>query len=256
MNLDLDGRVALLTGAARGIGLAEAEALAAEGCRIVVSDRDAEAAAEAAARLAEAGHPAWSLGCDVTDEAAVAAMLEAVAAREGRLDILVNNAGVAGTLVGHAVEAMSLDHWDRMVRIHMHGTFLCTRAAIPLMRAAGFGRIVNTSSMNVAGGGRPGNANYTAAKAGIAGFTRVVAKEVGRAGLTCNCVAPGYVETDLIQTFSADMRERITAQNPIGRFCKPEEVAALVAFLCSRQAAFINGAMINLDGGRREFVWD
>ena len=256
MNLDLDGRVALLTGAARGIGFAEAEALAAEGCRIVVSDRDAEAAAEAPARLAEAGHPAWSLGCDVTDEAAVAAMLEAVAAREGRLDILVNNAGVAGTLVGHAVEAMSLDHWDRMVRIHMHGTFLCTRAAIPLMRAAGFGRIVNTSSMNVAGGGRPGNANYTAAKAGIAGFTRVVAKEVGRAGLTCNCVAPGYVETDLIKTFSADMRERITAQNPIGRFCKPEEVAALVAFLCSRQAAFINGAMINLDGGRREFVWD
>ncbi|WP_407520845.1 SDR family NAD(P)-dependent oxidoreductase [Methylobacterium oryzisoli] len=256
MNLDLAGRVALLTGAARGIGLAEAEALAAEGCRVVVSDRDAAAAAEAAERLAGAGHAAWSLGCDVTDEAAVAAMLRAVAAREGRLDILVNNAGVAGTLVGHAVETMSLDHWDTMVRIHMHGTFLCTRAAIPLMRARGFGRIVNTSSMNVAGGGRPGNANYTAAKAGIAGFTRVVAKEVGGAGLTCNCVAPGYVETDLIHTFSADMRARITAQNPIGRFCQPDEVAALVAFLCSRQAAFINGAMINLDGGRREFVWD
>lgn len=256
MNFDLAGRIALLTGAARGIGFAEAEALAQEGCAVVISDLDAKAAGEAAERLAAKGYRTWSIGCDVTDEVAVRAMLSEVHRKEGRLDILVNNAGIAGEYVGRPVEEMSLDHWDLMVRIHMHGTFMCTRGAIPLMRDGGFGRIVNTSSMNAAGGGRPGNANYTAAKAGIAGFTRVVAKEVGQYGITCNSVAPGYVETDLIKIFSPRMKEIVTGQNPLGRFCQPEEVASLVAFLCSRQAAFINGAMVNLDGGRREFAWD
>ena len=256
MNLDIEGRVALLTGAARGIGFAEAEALAGEGCRIVLSDIDGDAADAAAERLRRTGRDARSAQCDVTDPASVEALVGSVMDAEGRLDILVNNAGIAGEFVGRTVEEMSLDHWDVMVRIHMRGTFLCTRAAIPVMKSGGFGRIVNTSSMNVAGGGRPGNANYTAAKAGIAGFTRVVAKEVGPAGITCNSIAPGYVETDLIKTFSADMRSRIVDQNPVGRFCRPDEVGSLVAFLCSRQAAFINGAMINLDGGRREFVWN
>lgn len=255
MNLGLSGKVALVTGAARGIGYSEAQTLAQEGCQLVIADLDGPAAEDAASSIRASGAVARATTCDVADEASVAALFAEIAAVEGRLDILVNNAGIGGRHLGHRIEDMALESWNLMVDVHMRGTFLCTRAAIPPMRRGGFGRIVNTSSMNVFGGGRAGNANYTAAKAGIAGFTRVVAKEVGSDAITCNAVAPGYVETDLIAGFSPQMRAAIEEQNPLGRFCKPDEVASLVAFLCSTKAAFINGAIVNLDGGRREFVW-
>lgn len=256
MDLNLKDRVALITGSARGIGLAEARALAAEGVKVAICDLDAAAAAQAAADLtADFGVEARSYVCDVTDEAAVAELFATTVKVFGALHILINNAGVAGKWVGALVEDTTFENWDFMIRTHLYSTFLCTRAAIPLMRAAGFGRIVNTSSMNVVGGGRPGNANYTAAKAGIHGFTRVVAKEVGSAGITCNCLAPGYVETALIAYFTDEARNIITSQNPVGRFCQPDEVAAAAVYLCSTQAAFINGAMLNLDGGKREFHW-
>ena len=256
MDLHLRDRVALITGAARGIGLAEARALAAEGVDVAICDLDLETATQAASDLAaEFSVKSRAYACDVTDEAAVAGLFADVSADFSGLHILINNAGVAGKWVGALVEDTSFENWDFMIRTHLNSTFLCTRAAIPLMRAAGFGRIVNTSSMNVVGGGRPGNANYTAAKAGIHGFTRVVAKEVGGAGITCNCLAPGYVETALIAYFTDEARHIITSQNPVGRFCQPDEVAAAAVYLCSEQAAFINGAMLNLDGGKREFHW-
>jgi 3-oxoacyl-[acyl-carrier protein] reductase len=150
---------------------------------------------------------------------------------------------------------MSLDDWDIIVRTHLRSTFLCSKHAVLLMREQGFGRIVNTSSMNVTGGGRPGVTNYSAAKAGVIGFTRTLAKEVGGAGITVNAIAPGYVETALIAGFSAEKRAIIAGQNPLGRFCQPEEVGSLIAFLCSTQAAFINGALICMDGGKRDFFW-
>jgi 3-oxoacyl-[acyl-carrier protein] reductase len=124
-----------------------------------------------------------------------------------------------------------------------------------MMKARGFGRIVNMSSMNFTGGGRPGVAHYAAAKAGILGFTQTLAKEVGPFGITANAIAPGYVETELIAQFSEEMRERLCKQNPAGRTCRPSEVAALVSFLCSTQAGFINGELICMDGGRRDFYW-
>ena len=256
MDLGLHGRVALVTGAARGIGFAEAAALAAEGARIAVNDVDSAGAEAAAARLSEAGHAPFATPGDVSDEAGAEAIVSAAAARFGRLDIVVNNAGAGGRHLGRRTEAMAVDDWDIIVRTHLRGTFLVSRAAIPHLRRNGFGRIVNTSSMNVTGGGRPGVANYAAAKAGIAGFTRTLAKEVGADGITANAMAPGYVETDLIAGFSQAQRAVITDQNPLGRFCRPEEVGALVAFLCSVQAAFINGALVCMDGGRRDFSWN
>ncbi|MBA4790688.1 MAG: glucose 1-dehydrogenase [Rhizobiales bacterium] len=255
MDLGLEGRVALVTGAARGIGRAEALALAAEGARIVINDIDADAAAACADDLRQAGHEAAAAPGDVSDTEGAAAVVRAAGAAFGRLDILVNNAGAGGRHLGRKAEDLDVDDFDIIVRTHLRSTFLCSKHAVPLMRAGGFGRIVNTSSMNVTGGGRPGVTNYSAAKAGVLGYTRTMAKEVGSEGITVNAIAPGYVATDFIATFSPEKRAVITGQNPIGRFCQPEEVGALVAFLCSTQAAFINGALICMDGGKRDFHW-
>jgi 3-oxoacyl-[acyl-carrier protein] reductase len=255
MDLGLTGKAALVTGAARGIGKAEAMALAAEGCAIAINDIDRDAAEATAADLRVCGTKAVVCIGDVSEEAGAAAVVREAHAGLGQLDILVNNAGAGGRYLGRNAEEMSIDDWDIIVRTHLRSTFLCSKFAVPLMRQRGFGRIVNTSSMNVTGGGRPGVTNYSAAKAGVIGFTRTLAKEVGGAGITVNAIAPGYVETALIAGFSSEKRAVIAGQNPLGRFCQPEEVGALIAFLCSTQAAFINGALICMDGGKRDFFW-
>ncbi|WP_127088942.1 SDR family NAD(P)-dependent oxidoreductase [Aquabacter cavernae] len=255
MDLGLEGKVALVTGAARGIGRAEALALAAEGARIVINDIDPEGAARCVEDLRQAGHDAAAAPGDVSDTAGAEAVVRAAGAAFGRLDILVNNAGAGGRHLGRKAEDLDVEDFDIIVRTHLRSTFLCSKHAVPLMRAGGFGRIVNTSSMNVTGGGRPGVTNYSAAKAGVLGYTRTMAKEVGGDGITVNAIAPGYVATEFIATFSPEKRAVITGQNPMGRFCQPEEVGALVAFLCSTQAAFINGALICMDGGKRDFHW-
>jgi 3-oxoacyl-[acyl-carrier protein] reductase len=255
MDLGLKGKAALVTGAARGIGKAEALALAAEGCAIAINDIDRDAAEATAAELRASGTKAVVCIGDVSEEAGAEAVVREAHAGLGHLDILVNNAGAGGRYLGRNAEDMSIDDWDIIVRTHLRSTFLCSKFAAPLMRENGFGRIVNTSSMNVTGGGRPGVTNYSAAKAGVIGFTRTLAKEVGSAGITVNAIAPGYVETALIAGFSPEKRAVIAGQNPLGRFCQPEEVGALIAFLCSTQAAFINGALICMDGGKRDFFW-
>ena len=254
MNFGLEDRLALITGGGRGIGLAEARALAAEGAQIAIVDRDPEAAHAGVAALVAAGARAEAYVGDAANEDDVARVLASVQQRFGRLDILVNNAGI-GVKPAYPVEAMPAQAWDLMVHVHMRSTFLWSRGAIPLMAAGGFGRIVNTSSMNFTGGGRPGVSHYAAAKAGIAGFTQTLAREVGHKGITANAIAPGYVETELIAQFSPSMRDLLHRQNPVGRLCQPQEVAALVAFLCSTQAGFINGELVCMDGGRRDFYW-
>lgn len=256
MDFGLDNRVALITGAGRGIGAGEAQALAAEGAAVVVNDIDADAAEAMAQHLRESGAHALAAAADVTDPDAVASMVETIKHAFGRIDVLVNNAGLGGSYLGRSATEISFSDWDIMIRSHMHSTFLCTRAVAPLMQANGFGRIINTSSMNYTGGGRPGVSSYAAAKAGVAGFTRTTAKELGPYGITVNAVAPGYVDTDLVGSFTPDMWNRITSQNPTGRCCTVEELGSLVAFLASNKTGFINGALICIDGGRREFVWD
>lgn len=255
MDLSLAGKVAVITGGARGIGFAHAKALGSEGAVIVINDIDERNAQAAVAQLAAAGIEARHHPGDAADDTVAKRVVEAVAGEFGRLDILINNAGI-GVNPAYFVEEMPETSWDEMIRVHMRSTFVWSKRVIPYMRARGFGRIINTSSMNFTGGGRPGVANYSAAKAGIVGFTQTLAREVGRYGITVNAIAPGYVATDLISQFQPSTLDRLRRQNPIGRLCEPSEVAAVVAFLCSPHAAFINGECICIDGGRREFVWE
>ncbi|WP_333826505.1 SDR family NAD(P)-dependent oxidoreductase [Pararhodobacter sp.] len=254
MDLGLTGRIAIITGGARGIGLAHARALGAEGARVAITDIDGPACNTAAATLRNAGVHAIALPGDATDEQTVADTIASVLETEGRIDILINNAGI-GVKPAYPVAEMPAEAWDRMIHVHMRSAFLWSRGVIAPMRVNGFGRIVSMSSMNFTGGGRVGVAHYAAAKAGIVGMTQTLAKEVGRDGITVNAVAPGYVATELIAGFDAATRALLCAQNPIGRLCAPEEVAAAVTFLCSAQAAFINGECICIDGGRRDFYW-
>ncbi len=255
MDLYLTGKVALITGAGRGIGKAEAMALCGEGVKVAVNDLDAESAQKTVAEINLRGGEAKEFVADVSDEQAVKEMMGKVDKYFGRMDILVNNAGAGSKYWGQVVSDLPTESWDMIMNTHLRSTFLCSKYVIPIMKRQSFGRVINTSSMNALGGGPPGGSNYTAAKAGIWGFTRNMAKEVGPFGITVNALAPGYVRTELIGSYPEERKKIIVEQNPLGRFCALEEVGALVAFLCSKQAAFINGAIISMDGGRQDYYW-
>ncbi|MDB6001852.1 MAG: family oxidoreductase [Rhizobacter sp.] len=251
---DLAGHVAIVTGAGRGIGKAEALALAERGVRVVVNSHSADTTAATVDAIVAAGGQAVAAHGDVADEAVVLRVIDLALSAYGRLDILVNNAGAGAEFMNQPVEAMPLAHWDRIFDTHLRATFVFCHHAIPAMRERGYGRIVNTASMHGLGGGREGIANYTAAKAGVMGLTRNLAKEVGRHGITCNAVAPGFVFTDFFTTYPREFITQIEAQNPMRRLGRPEEVAALVCFIASPQAGYINGAVIPIDGGRQEYA--
>lgn len=255
MELGIEGRVAIVTGSARGLGYAHCEALAKEGARLVMIDLDGAQVRESARRLRASGAEALDIAADATDPDAVLRAREQTLNEYGRIDILVNNAGI-GMKPAYPVSDMPVPAWDQMLASHTRSTFLWSQAVLGPMGERHFGRIINTSSMHFTGGGRPGVAHYAAAKAAVAGFTQTLAKEVGAQGITVNAIAPGYVSTAMISQFSDDMMKRIKNQNPLGRLCRPEEVASLVAYLSSEQAAFINGELICIDGGRRDFVWN
>jgi len=236
--------VALVTGASRGIGRAIALELARSGMRVVVNYASSPEAAEAVvAEIAAAGGQAWSHRADIAEEEQVEAMVKAVQEREGRLDVLVNNAGI--TRDGLLMRMKTAD-WRQVLDLNLTGVFLCTRAVSRSMLKARSGRIINITSV-VALMGNPGQANYSAAKAGVLGLTRSSAAEFASRGVTVNAVAPGFIATDMTRDLD---QGPILAAIPLGRMGQPEEVAGVVCFLaCDPAAAYLTGQVLQVDGG-------
>lgn len=247
MDLGLTGKTAIVTGAASGIGAAIAARLCAEGVAVAVVDIHAAAAEAQAARLREAGGKALGLAADVTDEAAVAEMVRQAVAHFGGVQILVNNAGFTRDM---RITKMQVSDWDAVVDVVLKGAFLCTRAVMPHFTEQRWGRIVNISSR--AHLGNPGQANYSAAKAGVIGFTRAMSLEAGRSFVTVNAVAPGIIDTAAVRNLAhyEKVRENAEKTTPIPRIGQPEDVADVVAFLVSERAAYVSGDVVHVTGGR------
>ncbi|MCK6555129.1 SDR family oxidoreductase [Candidatus Binatia bacterium] len=268
--MKLAGRTALITGAGSGLGRAIALAFAREGARVAINDVSRAAAERVAAELAVAGTTSMALVADVSDSVEVRAMFEELVERWGALDILVNNAGIAtitdevkANMVTRAMElastgtsttaiaatrTMSDSQWRRTVSIHLDGTFYCTREALAIMEPRGAGKIVNMAS--VAGtSGLAGSPDYSAAKAGIVGLTKAVAREVVGSGIYVNAIAPGFIDTPLLDMLDDPMKAALALQIPIGRLGTPDEVAAVALFLASDESSYLVGQVISPNGG-------
>jgi 3-oxoacyl-[acyl-carrier protein] reductase len=242
--IDLSGRVALVTGASRGIGRAIAERLAAQGSLVVAAARGEHARA-VVETIAAAGGQAEAVSLDVTEEGASARLVASTLERHTRIDILVNNAGIARDQL---MLRMKREDWDAVLATNLTGAFALTQAVLkPMIRQRG-GRIISISSV-VAQRGNAGQANYAASKAGLIGFTKAVALEVASRGITVNVVAPGLIETDMTRTLTEEGREEWASQIPLGRLGTPADIASAVCFLASDEASYITGHVLAVNGG-------
>jgi 3-oxoacyl-[acyl-carrier protein] reductase len=236
-------QVALITGASRGIGRAIAAAFAHAGYRVIgTATTDAGAQAIGQALAAQGGR---GIVLDVTDGAALDAAIDAIVKEHGALHVLVNNAGITRDMLSMR---MKDEDWDAVLDTNLKAVFRACRAAIKPMMKQRYGRIVNITSV-VGASGNPGQANYAAAKAGVAGMTRSLARELGSRNITVNCVAPGFIATDMTDALSDDQRTRLLQQIPLGRLGTPEDVAQAVLFLASEQAGYITGCELHVNGG-------
>ncbi|MBI4364480.1 MAG: 3-oxoacyl-[acyl-carrier-protein] reductase [Candidatus Latescibacteria bacterium] len=243
----LDGRVAVVTGGAKGIGRAIAARLAREGAKVVISGREEAALRTACAELGEGGGGAAWVRADVASPDDTEALCAKTLETFGKADILVNNAGVTRD---NLVMRMSEREWDEVIDTNLKGSFLCIRAfARPMMKQR-WGRIVNVSSV-VGLIGNPGQANYVASKAGLLGLTKAVAKELASRHITVNAVAPGFIDTAMTAELGGKVRDELQGRIPLGRLGTPEDVAHAVAFLCSEEAGYITGQVLSVDGGMR-----
>jgi 3-oxoacyl-[acyl-carrier protein] reductase len=243
--MNLSDKVAIVTGAGRGIGHAIALKLAEDGATVAVSDILAKEAEAVAGEIKAAGGKSLAVMADVSLAADVTRLVEAAIKACGRIDILVNNAGIARDKL---LVRMSEEDWDRVLDVDLKSVFLCTKAVLRPMLKQRWGRIISLSS--IAGvTGNPGQANYASAKAGVIGFTRTVAREVGSHGITANAIAPGFIETDMTGQMKEERRQEIKKLIPLDRFGTPRDVAGAVAFLASDEAGYITGQVLGVDGG-------
>jgi 3-oxoacyl-[acyl-carrier protein] reductase len=247
------GRTAIVTGGARGIGAAIARRLAGDGMAVAVLDKDADAAHTTAKEISATGGRAVAVIADVTDGSSVTSAVETAAAELGSPTVLINNAGVTRD---NLLFRMTESDWDTVLAVHLRGAFLVTRAVQGYMVDAGYGRIVNISSS--AALGNRGQVNYSAAKAGIQGFTKTLAIELGKYGVTANSVAPGFIETEMTRATAErigisfeELRERYVARTAVGRVGRPEDIAHLVSYLVSEGAGFVSGQVVYATGGRK-----
>jgi 3-oxoacyl-[acyl-carrier protein] reductase len=243
----LSNRVAIVTGSARGIGRAIALKLAGAGASVVVNDIDkaAELAQGVVEEIKAMNRQSLAVLADVSSSPDVARLVETTLATFGKVDILVNNAGITRD---HLLMRMSDEDWDEVLNVNLKSAFLCTRAVLRHMLRERWGRIISIASI-VGVAGNPGQANYAAAKAGIIGFTRTIAKETASRGITVNAIAPGFIDTDMTRRLEEDYKQELLRHIPLGCFGSPNDVAEAVAFLASEEARYITGQLLHVDGG-------
>ncbi len=246
MSFNLEGHVALVSGGSRGIGRGIALRLAREGVKVGVNyNTGAVQAREVVEEITSADGEAIALQADVSDQSQVTDMVGSLLEKWERIDILVNNAGIRKDRL---LMRMTTEEWDSAINVNLKGAFFCTKAVLPHMARQRRGRIINMSSV-VGVAGNPGQANYSASKAGLIGLTKTVAKEMARRNITANALAPGYIITAMVEELSEELQAQVLARVPMGRLGTPEDIAGLVAFLCSDEAGYITGQVIRVDGG-------
>ncbi|MCS4541545.1 MAG: 3-oxoacyl-ACP reductase FabG [Euryarchaeota archaeon] len=242
--LRLENKVAIITGSAKGIGREAALLFAEEGAKVVVIDVD-EGGSETAEEIKNMGHESLFVKTDVCNKEQVQDMVKKVVERFGKIDVLINNAGI---IRDSTLLKMTEEQWDKVIDTNLKGVFNCTQAVAEVMVKQGYGKIINTSSI-VALYGNFGQANYAASKAGLIGFTKTLAKELGRKGIRVNAVAPGFVLTDMVRSVPEKVLEMVKEKTPIGRLGQPKDIANVYLFLASDESDYINGAVLSVDGG-------